>query len=104
MLHKRARLNAEEVAEVLAKGRGRRGRILSVKFQATEYPFQCAVIVPKKVAPSAVKRNQLRRAVYRALMTSSLPPTGRAILFVQSIPTDNGATEFTSDIKQLLHV
>jgi ribonuclease P protein component len=104
MLKKRARLSAKEVKEVLAKGHGRRGTILSLKFQATTEPFQCAVIVSKKVAHSAVMRNKLRRAVYHALQASSLPPTGRAILFVQSLPKDPRAIEFTSDIKQLLHV
>lgn len=104
MLHKRARLSATEVAEVLQKGRGQRAQILSLKFQATSAPFKCAVVVSKKVARSAVTRNSLRRAVYRALRETSLPATGRAILFVQSVPPENRAAIFASDIKKLLHV
>ena len=104
MLSKRGRLRTEEVTEVLAKGRGRRGTILSLKLQASAAPFRCAVVVSKKVARTAVMRNRTRRAVYRALALSSLPPTGRAILFVQSIPKEGMTAAFTSDIKQLLHV
>ena len=104
MLPKRARLTAVEVKEVLARGRGRRGAMLSVKIQEAPPPFRCAVVVSKKVARSAVKRNQLRRAVYRALGSISLPPAGRAILFVQSVPQSHAATAFTSDIKKLLYV
>ncbi len=104
MLPKRSRLSAEEVREVLAKGSGRRGRILSLKIVSGGAPFRSAVVISKKVAKTAVTRNRVRRAVYSVLQRVSLPPTGRAILFVQSIPKEGLAAAITEDIKHLLHV
>ena len=103
MLPKHARLSALEVKDVLAKGRGRRATVLSLKLLPALPPFRCAVVVSKKVGSTAVLRNKMRRAVYQALSAASLPPSGHAILFVQSVPKDP-VTVFTSDIKQLLHV
>jgi ribonuclease P protein component len=88
----------------MAQGRGRRADVLSLKMLATQGPFACAVVVSKKVAKSAVKRNSLRRSVYRALAVSPLPPTGHAILFVLSSPKGAAFSAFSSDIKKLLHV
>lgn len=104
MLSKRRRLTSAEVRGVIARGRGRRGEVLSTKVLANEKPFRCAVIVSKKVARSAVKRNQLRRAVYGALERTPLPPTGHVILFVLSVPPEKTATVFALEIKKLLHV
>jgi ribonuclease P protein component len=89
---------------VLARGRGRHSATLSLKLLAGEAPFRCAVVVSKKVAKTAVARNRVRRAVYRALNQTSLPPTGHAILFVQSIPKTDMAAVFASELKKLLHV
>lgn len=104
MLPKRRRLSAAEVREVLARGRGSRGKVLSLKFLPTTEPFACAAVVPKKVAKTATKRNTLRRALYRALSTLSLPPTGHAILFMQTVPKENLSLVLIEDIKKLLHV
>ena len=104
MLAKTRRLRTAEVAEVLKKGRGRRGTTLSVKLLSTNSPFRCAVVVSKKTAKTAVVRNRLRRAVYRALQSTSLPRTGHAILFVQTVPTTDLSKVFASELTKLLHV
>ena len=104
MLAKTRRLRAVEVREVLAHGRSRRGKVLSSKILTTTTPFRAAVVVSKKVAKTAVLRNRVRRAVYAALGHTSLPRTGHAILFVQSVPKADLATVFSSDLKQLLNV
>ncbi len=104
MLAKTRRLRAAEVREVLSKGKGRRGSVLSIKLLPAAAPFRCAVVVSKKVAKTAVRRNSLRRAVYKALKSASLPRTGYAILFVQSVPHDDQAAVFASELKKLLHV
>ena len=104
MLAKTRRLRTAEVAEVLKKGRGRRGVVLSVKLLSTNSLFRCAVVVSKKTAKTAVVRNRLRRAVYRALQSASLPRTGHAILFVQSVPNADLTKVFASELKDLLHV
>ncbi len=104
MLPKYSRLRAKEVAEVIARGKGKRGDFLSLKLANSDSPFRCAVVVSKKVSKSAVRRNKLRRAVYRALLATSLPSSGHAILFVQSSPMRISAASFIPDIKKLLHV
>jgi len=104
MLAKTRRLRSAEVKEVLARGRGRRGAVLSVKLLATPSPFRCAVVVSKKTATTAVLRNRLRRAVYRALQNTSLPRSGHAILFVQLAPKADLASVFSSELKKLLNV
>lgn len=90
---------------MLERGRSRgRGKALSLKFLDTTAPFRCAVVVSKKLARTAVMRNTLRRAVYRVLSRSSLPESGYAILFIQSIPTEKRAEVFAADVKKLLYV
>ncbi|HVZ76022.1 MAG TPA: ribonuclease P protein component [Candidatus Paceibacterota bacterium] len=104
MIPSRRRLRADEVREVLSRGSTRRAGPFSLKYLETTTVFRCAVVVSKKVAKTAVMRNRLRRAGYRALGAASLPPTGHAILFVQSIPPGDLATAFSSNLKTLLHV
>ena len=104
MLPASKRLTALGVRRVLAQGKARRGKYLSAKILASEDAFRCGVVVSKKVAGRAVMRNSLRRAVYQALRSSSLPPTGHAILFVQAVPQGDIQTIFKSEIKTLLHV
>lgn len=105
MLSKRQRLTTAEVKEVLARGRSvGRGKALSLKFLDSPAPFKCSAVVSKKLARTAVKRNTLRRAIYRALQESSLPKSGHAILFVQTIPPEKPKGVFLADIIKLLHV
>ncbi|HWB33804.1 MAG TPA: ribonuclease P protein component [Candidatus Paceibacterota bacterium] len=104
MLPYHRRLRAEEVREVLARGTTRRAGVCSLKYLSTTTVFRCAVVVSKKVAKTAVMRNTLRRAGYQALGRASLPPTGHAILFVQSIPPGDPAAAFNASLKTLLHV
>ena len=101
MLPRRRRLRAEEVREVLKSGRSKRGKVLLIKTISAPPPFRCAVVVSKKVAPRATVRNVLRRSIYRALSEGFLPPSGHAVLLVQSTPTE---TLLADDIRTLLHV
>lgn len=103
MLAKKNRLTAAEVAQVLTKGRGARGRALSLKVMQAPPPFKCAVVVSKKLARTAVARNRIRRTVYNILRQNPFPRSGHVILFVQTLPKGEVAA-FTSEIKKLLHV
>jgi ribonuclease P protein component len=78
--------------------------MLSIKELASPGPFRCAVVISKKIAKTAVARNRARRALYRALKTTSLPRTGHAILFVQSVPRTDLSGVFASELKKLLNV
>lgn len=104
MTPKGRRLRADEVREVLARGRSKRGKFCSLKVLPTTTPFRCAVVISKKVAKTAVLRNRVRRAAYRALARASHPPTGHAILFVQSVPQADLTAVFQSELTNLLNV
>jgi ribonuclease P protein component len=104
MLPKTKRLRAEEVQDILAHGTSRRAGVLSLKKIENKGDFRCAVVVSKKLARTAVMRNRLRRAVYKALSETSLPRHMHAILFVQSIPPRDLVATFSLELKKLLHV
>jgi ribonuclease P protein component len=94
MLSKSNRLSSPEVRAVLKNGRTLRTPNLVVKYIRGE-KSKIAVVVSKKIARSAVKRNAIRRAVYRVL-SHSLPPRNSAVLLVQKDTSD-----FSPDIKTL---
>lgn len=81
MLAKKERLTASEVRQIIKSGRSARAGALSLKYEPAAEP-QYAVVVSKKVAASAHKRNALRRLVYRSL--PSALPRARVVLFVHS--------------------
>ncbi len=105
MLPKTRRLTTKAVTEVLRVGRSKRGVFLSMKFADAPSPFQSSAVVSKSVAKRAVDRNRLRRAVYRAiakrLQTSPLPSRGRALIFVQKVPSADTSKVFENDLAAL---
>ena len=100
MPRKSRRLSATEVREVLKLGRSKRATYLSMKFLATDTPLQVAVVVSKATAKGAVERNRLRRALYRAL--PPLQKSGKAVIFLQKIPTTLLQPAFSEDLMLLL--
>ena len=94
MLPKRSRLKSDEVQAVLSRGiavasPGAKGKksLISMKFLALPGPFKSAVVAPKSLVKSAVGRNRVRRAVYRAVAETPPPHrTGHAIRLVREIP------------------
>ena len=99
MLPKRKRLRAQEVKDILAKGRPVRGVHLSMKFITTTNSFRAAAVVPKSVARKAVERNRLRRALYRALGESGFGTKKiSAIFFVRAVPKEKLAPAFAGDL------
>lgn len=94
MLSKASRLTSGDVEEVLSWGislsplapKGKKS-LISARFFAKPGPFRAAIIVPKATAKSAVMRNRLRRAAYRALTALPRPKKGGlAVFFVRSVP------------------
>lgn len=100
MLPKNRRLSAHDVREVLKLGRSKRATYLSMKFLATETPLQIAMVVSKAIANRAIERNRLRRALYQAL--PPLQQTGKAVIFIQKIPTASLQSAFSEDLALLL--
>lgn len=110
MLPKNSRLTTSEVAEVLAKGssiyislpKGQRG-LISAKFLPKSGGFKSAAVAPKSLAKSAVERNRLRRAIYRAISSLPAPQKGGfAVFFVRSIPNGPLTPAFDEEISIFL--
>ncbi|KKU54754.1 MAG: hypothetical protein UX77_C0026G0001 [Parcubacteria group bacterium GW2011_GWA1_47_11] len=80
MLPKTSRLSASEVREIIKSGRSVRSATLSAKFVPSKVS-KVAVVVSSKVAKTAVARNKLRRAAYRALRTA-LPKNTQVVFFL----------------------
>ena len=109
MLPRKRRLSAAEVREVLARGRGVRSGVVSLKYVEKQGFFRAAVVAPKSVARHATERNRLRRALYNTLAT--LPPEETqnlkntiAVFFIRNIPSPLTPTlraDITSIIKKL---
>jgi ribonuclease P protein component len=106
MLSKRNRLTSQEVEAVLQKGqsisislpKGQRS-LISAKFIASKGHFRAVAIAPKSVAKSAVVRNRLRRAVYRAIASFPTPKKGATtVFFVRSIPKGPLTPAFAEEI------
>ncbi len=79
-----------------------------MKFLANQTPRRISAVVSKSVAKKAIKRNSLRRAVYRALCSPTLSNvavsgTGCAVVFVQKIPTKNLTETFAKDLVLLFN-
>ncbi|MES2007211.1 MAG: ribonuclease P protein component [Patescibacteria group bacterium] len=110
MLKKSSRLSSRDVEEVLKKGislnvsplKGRNSPI-SAKFLKVPGTFRAAAVAPKSIAKSAVVRNRLRRAVYRAIAGLPTPKTpGIAVFFVRSIPNMALTPAFAREIALIL--
>lgn len=92
MLPKRKKLSAAEVREILKEGRAMRTAHLLAKYTRSG-AGKAAVVVSKKISKSAVERNRLRRALFRAL-EENLPAHAHLVLMVQKKTDD-----FSHDIK-----
>lgn len=104
------RLTSSEVEEVLKKStsvfistpKGQKS-LISLKFLAASGKFRAAAIAPKSVAKSAVVRNRVRRALYRALASFPTPKTpGLAVFFVRKLPSAPLTPAFAEEVGPLL--
>jgi RNase P protein component len=110
MLKKSSRLTSTEVEEALKKGHSivislpkAQKSLISAKFLAKPGIFKAAAVAPKSVAKSAVVRNRLRRAVYRAIAGFPTPQRGGiAVFFVRSIPKAPLTAAFSEEISIFL--
>jgi len=94
MLAKEFKLKSSEAIKATMKqGQRSRGPFLSVFFQPkSEGNFQAAVVLGKKVAGTAVRRNRIRRLIFAALAdrlkAQEAKLFGNMVVLVASIPTD----------------
>jgi len=103
MLHKRSRLRAKEVEDVLKKGRSAHSIHLQLKFLPGVLSLRTAAVVPKSLAKKATLRNRLRRALYRALHEQNMAQyKGISIVFVRRIPQGSLTPTFSNELSALL--
>ncbi len=101
MIASGSRLRAAEVRELLAQGSRARAGALSMRYLASTEPLRSAVVAPKSRFKTAVQRNRLRRAVYRAL--AELPTSrGRAVFFIEAVPSLPLTPAYGRDLRSLL--
>lgn len=92
MLAKEFKLkNSEEIKLVLRQGKRARGQFLSLFFNPSSNQ-RAAVVVSKKVSPSAVGRNRVRRILFAQLAKKFADwgnqALGDMVVMVMSIPGD----------------
>ena len=93
-----SRMRAAEVRGAL-RGRRCHSTLFSV-VAATASRKSCAVVVSKKVSPSAVTRNRIRRRTYAALRT--VPFSGALVLFPKGAVATTPFPELVNDLSSLL--
>lgn len=98
MLPRKSRIGKKGLAEVLRVGKTLRTTFFSIKYAPSKISLQSAVVVSKKTAKSAVVRNRLRRAAYRALAPHISQKSGRMVLFVQKVPPAPLTPAFALDL------
>lgn len=101
MLNRGRRLRAEDVREVLRRGKTLRASYISAKFVIEHTPLRAAAVVKKALVKGSVGRNRLRRALYSALRDAKGLPEGRVVIFIDRIPQGALATEFRNDLVRL---
>lgn len=101
MLSSGRRLRAEEVREVMRRGKTLRGSLVSVKLLVDTSPLRSAAVVKKSLVRGAVPRNRLRRGLYRALAMYTHTIRGRAVFFIDTIPQGALTPLFREDIERL---
>lgn len=85
--------NSDDIKATLKEGRRIRGRHLSVFFRPNSTNgFQAAVVISKKVAETAVRRNRVRRIIFaelsRQLTILVSRAVGSVVILVSAIPED----------------
>lgn len=70
MLPKAHRLTSRQFDETWKRGTSACGAFVCVRVMGDAPDFRAAAIAPKKSAPTAPKRNRLRRVLYGALRTA----------------------------------
>jgi len=99
---------SDEIKLTLKQGQRSRGRYLSVFFQSQpEATFRAAVVMSKKVAGTAVKRNRTRRIIFARLADAELnlgaKAVGAIVVLVSALPEDESAliTELNKCLAEL---
>ncbi len=77
---------------------------LYYRLQNNDQTPKVNVIVSKKVAKEAVKRNRMRRLIHTAAanLLTNLPPGFEGLFFIHKDFTELDSTQLTADIKQML--
>lgn len=99
MLPRVRRLSARAVRLVLKEGKRARGAFLSARFvKASQGEEAFAAVVSGRIAKTAVRRNKLRRFLYREI--ALLSPSGlKAALILEKLPQEKEEELLKEDLK-----
>ncbi len=115
MLSASRRLRTKEVEEIIKRGVPARGVFVTAKaIVGDTINVRAAAVVSKKIARSAVERNRLRRALYRAVAEVKLPSLQSShaeggvttslniVFFIRSIPPNPLLPAFSKDVTNII--
>lgn len=100
MLPKKKRVTKDIFQDIMDKGNVVHGSFFILRYLKQDIP-QYAVVAPKKIAKTAVKRNSLRRKVYNTLRLYDLK-SNAGIFFYKKEALLASPTDIKNDIDSIL--
>ncbi len=103
MINRSHRLSTKQFMEVMEKGKMTHSPFFLLRSFIGKEGVNIATVAPKKVAPTAVLRNNTRRRIYEAIrpMLGSMVPGTRAIVFAKSEAIKASTKDISTDLKSL---
>jgi ribonuclease P protein component len=106
MLKRSNRLSTKQFMEVMEKGRVTHSPLFIMRILSKEnlvMDVRIAAVAPKKVAPTAVLRNGIKRHIYEAVqpMIHSIIPNTHIIIFAKTEAVKADFKAIGADIKNL---
>jgi ribonuclease P protein component len=101
MLPKKKRLDTKRFDEIIASGRNISAGAFYLKALKSD-TLRFAVVIPKKMAKSAIKRHLLKRRVFNSIKENkTLFPSGDYIVFANKEVTEMDMSQITENIKNM---
>lgn len=101
MLSKKHRATTAQVAKAISKGVVRHSANFTVRSVSNECPTT-AVVVSKKVAPTAVERNTLKRRVRMIARTLNFPKNTTFVIYLKKRMKDLKISEIQKELQLLI--
>jgi ribonuclease P protein component len=101
MLPKRERLDTKRFDEIIASGRNISAGAFYLKALNSDL-LRFSVVIPKKVAKSAIKRHLLKRRVFNSIKENkAIFPVGDYIVFANKEMVDMNTLQINENIKNM---
>jgi ribonuclease P protein component len=105
MLPRRRKVSRKLFSTIIGRGKSLHSSHLSLKItSASDEESKLSVTIPKKIEKSAVKRNTLKRKVYRVLQEyiDLIPPHNAGVFFAKPGIHQDSVEAIRTQVKELL--